>query len=109
MLRSYENCTGRTISLDKQEIPSQEGKIVLQVYKKYKFKQISVHPRYLIPWQPVISGEVIITNGEQLGTIGVVKEEAKEALHWVVTLADNDSTHITFREADLAQIEAIKS
>lgn len=110
MLKTYENCVGRTIPLDKQEIPSQEGEIVLEVYKKKQFKQISVKPGYLQQWEPVPTGEVIITNGVQRGKTGVVKDEANEASHWVVTLTGSDSTDtdITFREADLALLEAIK-
>jgi hypothetical protein len=104
LLQSYEGCAGRTILEEHRTVTPEEGKVILRVCKRSRAKQISVHPRFLVPWEPVVSCQVVVTKGLFLGTMGIIK--AKEHPRWVVTFsADNYSWDFRFEESDLAVLE----
>jgi hypothetical protein len=67
---------------------------------------VSVHPRHLVPWEPVVGGEVVVTKkGLIFGAMGVAS--IKTANQWVVTLSvDNDAKDYVFEENELAALEA---
>ena len=87
--------------------PPNEGEVILNVVKRGRSKQISVHPRHIFPWEPVVGGEVVVVKGAWLGTRGVAKN--KQGNQWVVTFSvDNDVRDFVFEETDLAVLEASK-
>lgn len=86
----------------------EEGEVALRVLTHFRPKQISVHPRFLVPWEPVVGDQVVIIKGLFLGTMGVAK--AQEHARWVVTFsADNDSWDFRFEQSDLATIEDFRA
>ena len=63
-----------------------------------------IHPRHLLPWEPVVGGEVVVVKGTRLGTLGVAK--TKTGNQWTITFSvDNDRRDFVFEEADLAALE----
>ena len=106
-LQTYEKATGRAIPVVNYNSPPNEGKVILNVVKHGRSKQISVHPRHLFPWEPVVDGEVVIVKGAWLGTRGIAK--IKQGNQWVVTFSiDNDVRDFVFKEMDLTVLEASK-
>jgi hypothetical protein len=104
LLRSYEGCTGRTVPVDRRTKPPQAGEITLSIFKRPCRTQISVHPKFLILWQPVVGDKVVVIKGLLLGTLGVVK--AKEQGRCMVTFSlDNDTLDYRFEDSELAAIE----
>jgi hypothetical protein len=104
-LRDFARCTGRTVRVDRRTKTPKDGEIVLSVLFKCPFaRQISVHPRFLFPWEPVVSDDVVVIKGPWLGTLGVTK--AREESRWIVTLSsDGGLFDCQFEEAELAAIE----
>ena len=104
-LQVYEKATGRTIPAVHYNSPPNEGEVVLNVVKRGRSKQVSVHPRHLFPWEPVVGGEVVVIKGARLGATGMAKE--KQGTKWVVTFnVDNDFRDFVFEENDLAALDA---
>lgn len=103
----YGGCTARTVPIDRCTSVPRKGEIIVNVLKSNRRKQLSIHPRYLLPWEPIIGSEVVILNGVSLGAVGVVK--ARQEKYWVVTLTLNDeSRDLTFEEKDLATLEDLR-
>jgi hypothetical protein len=87
-----------------KKIPK-EGKIILSVFKTPCQTQISVHPKFLFLWQPVVGDEVVVIKGPWLGIAGLAKEE-RDGRQWLVTFSiDGHSGDFVFHERDLAVIE----
>lgn len=83
-----------------------DGEVILSIFKHPRPTQKSVHPKFLIPWQPVIDDEVVVVKGSWLGATGVVKVD--DHPRYVVTLElDNDLWDCQFEKSDLAVIEAL--
>jgi hypothetical protein len=62
--------------MDRRTKPPQAGEITLSIFKRPHRTQISVHLKFLIPWQPIVGDKAVVIKGPLLGTLGVVK--AKE-------------------------------
>jgi hypothetical protein len=88
----------------REKIPK-EGEIILSVFKTPRRTQISVHPKFLFSWQPVVGDEVVVIKGPWLGIAGLAKEE-RDGGQWLVTFSvDGHSGDFLFHERDLAVIE----
>ena len=84
-----------------------DGKIVLSVYKCLCSTQISVHPRFLVPWEPVESDKAVVIKGPLLGSMGVVKSKVGSKC-MVAFRVDNNTVDYSFEEDELASLEDIK-
>lgn len=73
MLQQY--AMGRSVLLAQDYSTPTDSKIILDVVKNHHSNQISVHTQHLVPWEPVVGGEVIIIKGPFLGSIGVAREK----------------------------------
>ncbi|KAH8990381.1 hypothetical protein EDB86DRAFT_2831142 [Lactarius hatsudake] len=83
-----------------------EGEIMVSMVIHSRSKQLSVHPNHLVPWEPVVGGDVIVTTGPFTGTLGVAKEKGDE--HWVVKVtAGGHLQDQFFKEEDLAYLDPI--
>ena len=81
-----------------------DGEIILSVYKRPRSTQISVHLRFLVPWEPIENDEAVVIKGPLLGVTGVVK--SKDGSKCVVAFrVDNDTLDYSFEESELASIE----
>ena len=104
-LSQLGGCTARIVPLARRKIVPSEDEIVVSVFRRYRRKEISIAPLYLVPWEPVVSGPVLIVGGQMRGMIGVVK--AKDGDRWLVTLiVDNISRDEIFGEKDLAGLDS---
>ena len=77
----YKQSTGWTLPEQWHTLTPKEGEIILKVGCK---RQISIHPRFLAPWEPVVSDGVIVIRGDWTETLGVAKEQ-RDGSQWVVT------------------------
>jgi hypothetical protein len=104
LLQSFEGCTGRTIPVDRHTKNPQEGRIILSVFKHPHRTQISVHLKFLFPWQPIVGDEVVVIKGLLFGMLGVVKAK-EQALCRVNFSLDNQSLDYQFEDSKLVVIE----
>ena len=54
-LSQLGGCTARIVPLARRKIVPSEDKIVVLVFRRYRRKEISIAPLYLIPWEPVVT------------------------------------------------------
>ena len=108
-LRKYEQCTGLTLPEQRRTLIPKEGEIVLGVTVRGRERQISIHPRFLIPWEPVVGDDVVVIRGDWTGTSGVAKEQ-RDGSRWIVTFSLEETGELRdyeFIEKDLAAIEPL--
>ena len=99
-----QRATGQAVPVVQYNSPPPEGEVILNIVKCGRSKQVSVHPRHLVPWEPVVSGEVVVIKGTMLGAMGVAS--IKSANQWTVTFSvDNDSRDYVFEENNLAALD----
>lgn len=105
-LHEYARSVARTVPLD-QRTDVREGEILVTVFKRSRPKVVSIHPKHLVPWEPIVGGEVIVTNGDWVGALGVVKERKDKC--WVISITlDNESQDKIIEETDLAALDPRK-
>ena len=103
--KSLQRTTGWAVPVFQYNSPPPEGKVILNVIKHGRSKQVSVHPRHLVPWEPVVGGEVVMIKGSMLGATGMAR--TKTAYQWVVTFSvDKDLKDYIFKENKPAALEA---
>ena len=91
--------------MGRRTMTPKDGEVILSVFKCPRSKQVSIHPKFLTPWEPVRDGEVIVLNGPLFGTIGRVKEQREDG-QWVVRFAiDNLQADYVFEGKDLTTVE----
>lgn len=105
-LAQYSNRTARTVPLSKCKIKPSEDEIVVSVYSRSRAKEFSIKPQYLIPREPVLTGEVLVVGGQMRGMLGVVK--AKVGDRWEVSfVVDKESRDEILDQKDLVGLDSI--
>jgi hypothetical protein len=100
----YAKSVARTLILEQRHSNARDGEVLVTVTKRSRSKELSVHPKHLVPWEPVVGGDVIVIAGACLGNVGVAKEKKDKI--WVVTFTVDDvSVDWTFEEKDLAGLD----
>jgi hypothetical protein len=107
LLWKYEQSTSRTVLEQQCTLGPKEGEIILKLAWCGHLKQISIHTKFLTPWEPVVGDGIAVIRGNWIGTPGVAKEK-RDGGRWIVTftLEETDkSRDYEFLEKDLATIE----
>ena len=81
-----------------------DGEVVLSMFKCPRARQLSIHPRFLVLWEPVQGGEVVVLNGTWFGIVGSIKDQRDDG-QWVLRFAIDESTDHVFNGKDLARLE----
>ena len=90
--------------MDRRTVTPKDGEVILSMFKCPQSKQMSVHPQFIFPCQAVENGKVVITKGQLVGSVGVVK--SKDQGKCVVTFPlDNKTVDLIFEDSDVAYIE----
>jgi len=106
-MEAYYGKPARTVPITKRTLTPREGEICVRTVKRTRPEQISINPRYLVPWKPLVGCEVVITCGFWSGFVGAVK--GQQGVNWVVTITvDNDAHDTVFAERELAALEPLK-
>ena len=93
--------------MHRHTLTPKDGEIVLSVYKRLCLTQISVHSRFLVPWEPIENDEAMVIKGPLLGSTGVVKSKVGSK-RVVAFQVDNNTADYSFEEDELASPEDIK-
>jgi hypothetical protein len=80
-----------------------EGEIIVNVIKRNRRKQMSIHPKFLVPLEPVVGSTVVVVAGTYLGMVAVVKEQLDR--YYIVTFKVDQSREHRFEDKDLATLE----
>ena len=87
---TFARAVARTVPIGQRLKDPPEGEVLVTIFRRHRKVELSVRPIHLVPWVPVVGGEVIIVTGAWLGAVGVAKE--KQDNRWVVTFTvDGDS------------------
>src|SRR6266403_683580 len=62
-LAKYTNCTARTVPLAERKFDPPEGEVMVSVARKAGPKIMTINPRYLVPWEPLVDGKVMVLRG----------------------------------------------
>lgn len=85
-----EGLTAKTVPVAGRKIEAQPNEVVVSVYQRRKATQISLDPKYLIPWPPSEDNKVLIIGPHQLGQVGkLVKLEDGRCLVELVSSGAN--------------------
>jgi hypothetical protein len=104
-LAAFARSVARTVPLGRRLKDPPEGEVLVTTFKHHRATELSMHPNHLVPWVPVVGGEVIVVTGAWLGAVGVAKE--KQGNQWVVTFTvDDDVRDKSFEEKELAALES---
>ena len=103
-LQQYTRCMGKTVPSDHRTVTPRDGEVVLSVFKCPRARQLSVHPRFLVPWEPVQGGEVMVLNGTWFGIVGIVKDQRDDG-QWVLRFEIDKTNDHVFNSKDLAGLE----
>jgi len=103
-LAKYANCMARTVPLTERKFDPPEGEVMVSVARKAGPKIITVNPWYLVPWEPLVDGKVMVLHGLLWGVVGVLK--AQNGDQCVVTFkVDDESRDMEFVQKDLAGLD----
>jgi hypothetical protein len=102
-LAAYEGCVARTVPIDCCNSLPREGEIIVNVIKRNRRKQMSIHPKFLVPLEPVVGSTVVVVTGTYLGMVAVVKEQLDR--YYIVTFMVDQSREHRFEDKDLATLE----
>ncbi|KAH9019731.1 hypothetical protein EDB85DRAFT_2153546 [Lactarius pseudohatsudake] len=104
---AHDGNPAKTVPTDQRTLSPQEGEIIVKTIKRARPKQISIRPRFLVLWKPVVGCEVFIIEGSWFGAVGVVK--GRQGHSWTVSFTvDDDSRDFVFEERVLAPLEPLK-
>lgn len=101
----YAKCTGRTVPVARREKTPKEGEIILSVFKTPRRTQISVHPKFIFPWEPVVGDEVVVIKGPLLGALGLVNAKGGKRCTVAFSVENNDLVDYQLEVSELAVIE----
>jgi hypothetical protein len=101
---TYTGSPARTVPTGQRTLsPTADDEIIVRTVNRGSPKQISIHPRFLVPWTPLVGSEVVITKGIWLGTVGVVK--GRQGDDWIV---GDECMGLVVEEKDMAPVEPLK-
>ena len=70
-LHNLEGETGQTLPEQQRKMTPEAGKVVVEVNIRNCKRQIALHTDCLKPWEPMVTGGVIVIKGKYIGTLGV--------------------------------------
>src|SRR6266404_3553777 len=94
-LAKYTNCTARTVPLAEHKFDLPEGEVMALVTQKAGLKIITINLWYLVPWESLVDGKVMVLHGPLWGVVGMLKTQ--NGNQCVVTFTvDNESQDMEF-------------
>ncbi|KAH9177216.1 hypothetical protein EDB89DRAFT_1902451 [Lactarius sanguifluus] len=95
---AHDGNPAKTVPTDQCTLSPQEGEIIMKTVKRARPKQISIHPRFLVPWKPLVGYDVLIIDGSWFGAVGVVK--GRQGNSWTVSFTVDDDSRESLSPED---------
>jgi hypothetical protein len=102
----YEGKTARTVSPAEWK-SLQDGEVMVSVVKGIRPVRISIHPKFLVPWEPKGGNDVVVIDGPWFGIAGAIVGRENESYAVRFTLAE-DSRDECFEGKQLANLEPFR-
>jgi hypothetical protein len=109
---AYEGRVARTVPQKMSSSPPRDGEVTVSVVSGVFPAQISIHPKFLVPWKPKQGSSVVVTDGSWAGCDGVVVGEDSGSYVVRFTVHDEDgeeSRDISFDGNHLATLEPLRN
>jgi hypothetical protein len=108
---AYEGSAARTVPQTACSSPPRDGEVTVSVVRGVFPVQISIRPKFLVPWKPTQGSDVVVIDGSWVGSSGVVVGE--DSGSYVVRFTVNDehgeeSRDIPFDGNQLANLEPLR-
>lgn len=68
----YEDKAARSVPPTAHKSTPQDGEVLVSVVRGVRLVQVSIHPKFLIPWTPRQGSDVVVIDGSWLGRQGTV-------------------------------------
>jgi hypothetical protein len=108
---AYEGRVARTVPQTMSSSPPRDGEVMVSVVRGVFPVQISIHPKFLVPWKPKQNSDVVVIDGSWAGSDGVVVGEDRGSYVVRFTANDNfgeESWDIQFDGNQLATLEPLR-
>lgn len=69
-----EGLTVKTVPIARRRMEAQPNEVVVSVFQRGRPTQISLNPKYLVPWPPSKGNNVLIIGHHQIGPVGKLVE-----------------------------------
>ena len=107
----YEGMVARTIPLAQCKSTPMDGEVMVSTVKGIHLVQISIPPRFLVPWELEVKSDVVVIEGPWLGLGGTVVERNGDSYIVRFTVKDDageDSWDVDFERNQLAHLEPLR-
>jgi hypothetical protein len=96
-----EGLTAKMVPIARRKIEAQLDEVIVSMFQRGRPTQISLNPKYLIPWSPSKDKKVLIIRHHQIGQVGkLVKSEDQCCL----IKLDTSGTNASFDELDIINL-----
>jgi hypothetical protein len=84
--------------------------VIISIVNGIKIKQISIDPKYLVPWNPKEGGEVVVINRhcQLFGNLGTIIGKKDNGLFTVLFRSARMSLELNFSSMDLVVLENLR-
>jgi hypothetical protein len=106
---NYEGSAARTVPPTACKSTPQEGEVLVSVIRGVRPVQISIHPRYLVPWTPRQGSNVVVIDGSWLGFQGIVVGNDADSYTVRFTMRDSSGEHSHEEIFDIKQLARLDS
>lgn len=109
-LSMYQTKTARSVPDAQWDSPPREGEVIVCMVKGSRIMQISIDPKYLVPWNPKEGGEVVVIAGDSVlfGCSGIIVDKKGDGQFIVQFTTEGDSLKRDFPSSHLAVLEALR-
>ena len=105
---AYEGKTARTVPPVERKAPPGDGEVIVSVVRGVRPVQISIHPKFLVPWGLVGGSDVVVINGPWFGIAGtIVGEENGSYIVKFTPVDEPQEDH--FGPKQLANLEPLRN
>jgi hypothetical protein len=110
-MKAYEGSTARTVPPTQCKSPPRDGEVIVSVVKgRRRPVQISIDPKFLVPWKPMGSGDVVVTDRDVpwFGIEGTIVRKENESCLVRITPVD-ETREESFEANQLAILEPLRT
>ncbi|KAH9954821.1 hypothetical protein BGW80DRAFT_1467541 [Lactifluus volemus] len=109
-LVKYKNKTARSVPERQWDSQPGEWQVIVSIFIGNRIKQISIDPKYLVPWNPKQGGEVVVINShcQLFGNSGTIIGKKDDDLFTVLFGSTRMSLELNLPSTDLVVLETLR-
>jgi hypothetical protein len=107
----YKDKAARSVPPTTRKSTPRDGEVLVSVVRGVRPVQVSIHPKFLVPWAPRQGSDVVVIDGSWLGFQGIVVGNDGNSYTVRFTMSDSSGEHSheeTFDVKQLASLEPVR-